>query len=99
MKLLQIDKIFFVFYMNKIQTNKKRNYSNEKRFVRMQSTAQSKFCFIFTCFNKSLLETDIANAQQPGSINDEYTCAYDNNWDTFCLLSETWKPLAFFEIR
>lgn len=69
MKLLQIDKILFVFYMNKIQTSKKRSYSNEKRFVRMQSAAQSKFCFIFTCFNKSLLETDITNAQQPGRIH------------------------------
>lgn len=41
----------------------------------MQSTAQSKFRFIFTCLNKSLLETDIANAQQqPDCINDGYTC-------------------------
>lgn len=82
--------------MNKIQINKKKNHSNETKNCKLiRSTAQSKFSFIFTCFNKSLLETDIANAQQqPDCINDGYTYVHDDNRDTFRLMSETYKPFA-----
>lgn len=73
--------------MNKIQINRKKNHSNETKYCKlMRSTAQSKFSFIFTCFNKSLLETDIAN--------DGYTYVHDDNRDTFRLMSETYKPFA-----
>lgn len=67
----------------------------KKIFVRMQSTAQLKFCFIFTCFNKSLLETGTGN-KQLDCINDRYTYVYGNNQDTFWLMSETYKTFASF---
>lgn len=63
---------------NEFQVNKAKKIIQMKKDIceLMRSSAQSKFCFIFTSFNKSLLETDIANAQQqPDCINDWYTYA------------------------